>query len=523
MDSKQLQMRISTSAIAFLTAVTVVLPTAAWADEIGRDDLVARLGATAPTGVNVGIGQVEASESAGNFGPNRLLAEFVGKAFTDMSGASGNSGHATFVGQNAYGSTTSIAPGVNRIWVYEAGSFAQGANLSYGNPSTLPLVAPGSLRIFNHSWIGSFGNVTADNEVLRRADYSMNRDDTLFVCGENNGTGSAMSSLMSCGYNGIAVGLTSGGHSAGDVATGVDGTGRMKPELVAPGQFTSFSTPVVSAAAALMYETTNTLPYSSNTNRRKGVTIKSALMCGATHSATWQNQTPTSGPNRGITVKPIDPIYGAGTVNVDRSHRILTGLEATASSTATSAAVASAQPLSSWDYETYAPGTQRHYRIDLNAAADVSVLLAWNRAPGTQWTSGSAPGVLNLRLELKKVIAGVPTSITGDAGIGLFASGNVVSASAVDNVEHLYIKALSAGSYVLSVTRDDVLSISAGSAVSWFVDLPVIFGDIDGSGAVNGADLGLLLGAWGTSGPGDLNNDGVVNGADLGLLLGSWT
>ena len=473
-------MRISTSAIAFLTAVTGVLPTAAWADEVGRDDLVARLGAAAPTGANVGIGQVEGSVSAGNFGPDRLRPEFVGKAFTDMSGPSGNSSHATEVGQNAYGSTTSIAPGINRIWVYEAGSFLYGANLSYGNPSTLPLAAPGSLRIFNHSWIYSFENVTADNEVLRRADYSMNRDDTLFVCGENNGTGSVMFPLMAGGYNGIAVGLTSGGHSAGDIATGVDGTGRMKPELVAPGQYTSYSTPVVSAAAALMYETTNTLPYSSNTTRRKGV-------------------------------------------NVDRSHRILTGLEATASSSATSAAVANAQPLVSWDYEMYSPGTQRHYRIDLSAAADVSVLLAWNRVPGTQWTSGTAPGVLNLRLELKKIIAGVPTSITGDAGIGLFASGNVVSASAVDNVEHLYIKALSAGSYVLSVTRDDVLSISAGSAVSWFVDLPVIFGDIDGSGAVNGADLGLLLGGWGVPGPGDLNNDGNVNGADLGLLLGSWT
>lgn len=525
-DSKQHHMRITPRAVALLTAVSLVAPLSAWADEIGRDTLVARLGAATPTGANVGIGQVEALESAGNFGPNRLLAEFAGKSFIDMSGSSGTSSHATFVGQNAYGTATSIAPGVSSIWVYEAASFAQTANLNFGNSIQTPLVAPSSpvpLRIFNHSWIGSFGNVAFDNEVLRRADYAMNRDGTLFVCGENNGAGSAMSSLMSCGYNGIAVGLTSGGHSAGDIATGVDGTGRMKPELVAPGQFTSFSTPVVSAAAALMYETTNTLPYSSNINRRKGVTIKSALMCGATHSATWQNQTPTSGPNRGITVKPIDPIYGAGTVNVDRSHRILTGLEATASSTATSAAVASAQPLSSWDYEIYAPGTQRHYRIDLNAAADVSVLLAWNRVPGMQWTSGSAPGVLNLRLELKKVIAGVPTSITGDAGIGLFASGNVVSASAVDNVEHLYIKALSAGSYVLSVTRDDVLSISAGSAVSWFVDLPVIFGDIDGSGSVNGADLGLLLGAWGTSGPGDLNNDGVVNGADLGLLLGSWT
>jgi hypothetical protein len=39
---------------------------------------------------------------------------------------------------------------------------------------------------------------------------------------------------------------------------------------------------------------------------------------------------------------------------------------------------------------------------------------------------------------------------------------------------------------------------------------------------VNGADLGLLLGAWGSTGPGDLNGDGTVNGADLGLLLGAW-
>jgi hypothetical protein len=39
---------------------------------------------------------------------------------------------------------------------------------------------------------------------------------------------------------------------------------------------------------------------------------------------------------------------------------------------------------------------------------------------------------------------------------------------------------------------------------------------------VNGGDLGLLLGAWGTSGPGDLDGSGVVDGADLGILLGSW-
>ena len=45
--------------------------------------------------------------------------------------------------------------------------------------------------------------------------------------------------------------------------------------------------------------------------------------------------------------------------------------------------------------------------------------------------------------------------------------------------------------------------------------------DLNGDGIVNGADLGLLLGSWGTSGQ-DINGDGIVDGADLGLLLGAW-
>ena len=50
-----------------------------------------------------------------------------------------------------------------------------------------------------------------------------------------------------------------------------------------------------------------------------------------------------------------------------------------------------------------------------------------------------------------------------------------------------------------------------------------VFGDLDGDGDVDGADLGLLLGNWGGAGVGDLNDDGVVDGADLGLLLGAWS
>ena len=507
-------------------ALALVQASAALADDVGYVELLARLGSAAPTGAGVSVAQVEAQESAGNFGPNRALAEFAGKTFTDMSGPSGSSGHATFVGQNMYGGTTSMARGILRIWNYEAGSWAQGAYLNAGNSAALPATPPGGtapVRVFNHSWIGSFGSTVTDNEVLRRADFAMNRDDTLFVCGENNGAGSAMQPLVSMCYNGIAVGLMSGGHSAGDVPAGIDGAGRMKPEIVAPGQFTSFSTPVVSAAAALLYDAALTAPQSTNANRRKGVAVKSALLCGATHGPSWSNQAPASGASRGITAKPLDPVLGAGTVNVDRAHRILTSNEVAGASSAALAAGAGAQPLVGWDVENFTQSYQRHYRIDLPAAADASFLVTWNRAPLAQWTTGVAPATLNLRLELRRVQGGVASSITGDAGLGIFAGGNVLSASAVDNVEHLFVRGLQPGSYVLSVTRDDASSIAAPAAVSWFVDLPSVLGDLDGNGFVNGADLGVLLGAWGTAGPGDLNADGIVNGADLGILLGAWS
>ncbi len=40
---------------------------------------------------------------------------------------------------------------------------------------------------------------------------------------------------------------------------------------------------------------------------------------------------------------------------------------------------------------------------------------------------------------------------------------------------------------------------------------------------VDGADLGVLLGAWGPGdGVADINGDAVVDGADLGLLVAAW-
>jgi formylglycine-generating enzyme required for sulfatase activity len=68
-----------------------------------------------------------------------------------------------------------------------------------------------------------------------------------------------------------------------------------------------------------------------------------------------------------------------------------------------------------------------------------------------------------------------------------------------------------------------VLALSCGVVHRASAQCP---GDITGNGMVNGADLGLVLAAWGTDGsdePGsDINADGIVNGADLSFVIGAF-
>ena len=52
-----------------------------------------------------------------------------------------------------------------------------------------------------------------------------------------------------------------------------------------------------------------------------------------------------------------------------------------------------------------------------------------------------------------------------------------------------------------------------------------IFGDLDGDGRVDAADIGLVIAFWGPC-PGcdaDLTGDGIVDSSDLGLVIAAWT
>jgi hypothetical protein len=75
------------------------------------------------------------------------------------------------------------------------------------------------------------------------------------------------------------------------------------------------------------------------------------------------------------------------------------------------------------------------------------------------------------------------------------------------------------------IGRVSHVAASALTTVIAIADEAACPADLDGNGTVTGADLGLLLGDWGTPGTAngsDLTGDGVVTGADLGILLGNW-
>ena len=81
--------------------------------------------------------------------------------------------------------------------------------------------------------------------------------------------------------------------------------------------------------------------------------------------------------------------------------------------------------------------------------------------------------------------------------------------------------------YELSLTVTDPLQLATTQTVYIYPDCKGLLmcpADIDHDGTVDGADLGMLIGAWGATGanPADLNGDLLVDGADLGLLIGAW-
>jgi hypothetical protein len=510
---KRLGGRLATAALLASVGMTGI-SAAQLADGFGS--LAERLGPAMPTGAGIGLGIVEArvgDPETGAWGPNPGI--FANQTITFVSGSTGVSGHADMV----LSTLIQRAPGIDDVWSWEALDWLQGGFLRFGS-GIAPAAPPATLRVFNHSWIAGTVDAPTGNEAMRRLDFQVNRDSSMECVGTSNGSTHNTPVILASTFNGITVGHPNGAR-ADTPSGGFDGPGRMKPDIaVGSVGASSTATPVASAAAALLLETALTVPpLSSNVRARRAEVIKACLLAGADRTEAWTNSPVAKGEDRGRTSRPIDFGWGAGFLNVDRSHRILTGDRQVGSTTVPAAT--NIGPVG-WDLSSVLENGSRFWRFEISEEIDeLAVVATWNRTVSSNFGSWS---VMDVDLVLHSVDGLTLQPLTGDDGLEAFFAGNVVSESLVDNVELLMVRGLAAGEYVIEARRKPGAT-TRDVAVAWIMpetSPPARPADLNGDGVVDGADLGLLLLSWGTAGEGDINGDGIVDGADLGLMLQDW-
>ena len=231
--------------------------------------------------------------------------------YTTPNAAGLESGHADVVGNNFYGNAASgpypysdpgAVPGVSTIDNYQADYY-------YDNliaPNVLPSSISSRLhnaRVVNQSF--TFG--AQYTEVDEQYDNYADLYNVLFVSAIGNGSPANPGSPSSC-YNGIAVACI---DLSGTPTVGPTADGRCKPDITAPGGYTSYSTPYVSGCAAILMQAAARGDGGAGTQTNAGDirTVKALLLNGATKPAGWSH----------TSTQPLDLTYGAGEVNVFNS------------------------------------------------------------------------------------------------------------------------------------------------------------------------------------------------------------
>ncbi len=394
---------------------------------VGSDDFRGR---------EIKVGHVEGA--TGDYLPSMQSARFAGVRLAARSGHSKVNSHTHSTASTIYG-RVGLAPGIRDVHFYTASHWMGAAVLRAG--SNQPPTTDGRI-LFTHSWIGSFGPFAID--VLRRADYVIDTYDTIMVVGVNNGRDSPVPPLLASAYNVIAVGKANGESSGG--YTVFEGQGRCKPDVVADRSTTSAATPVVTATVARLLEAASTI--ADGTVATRAEVIKAVLMAGAQKPSDWRCE-----PG-----KPLDEHLGAGIVRFDQSCAILRRGPWDRAQTADG---------NSWDFQSMGPGARRVYRLRVSKViSDVSIVLVWHRhiegGLGQDLLSGAPkwmdrPCVADFNLRVARRDQNGRRNIVGQ------------SESSVDNIEHIYVKTLSAGHYDLEVSRHDHANQDWDYAIAWYM------------------------------------------------------
>lgn len=419
----------------FLLLLVGLLPgsrlEAAALDEIGITTLRTR--DQSLTGSGIAVAQVEApnggdnayqvspaatGQDAGKFNFFDTTHPYpIGGSFSTASD------HANGVAGNFYSTALGASPGVASVQVFEAGYFFNGL---------INQIVPVDVgaQVINQSFIFTDVDAGTTTSIHRSYDNYADQFGTLFINGAGNGGSVSPPAGM---YNGIAVG-------SAEVTLTPLADGRSKPDIIAPGGLTSFTTPYVSGAAAIMMQAALRGDGGADASAASDMrTVKALLLNGASKTTGWSH----------TSAHPLDTAAGAGTLNVDRAHRLLaggkhaaiatTGVTANALHPPPAGLTTPVNPYLGWNFATISNtnsvDTIDHYLFRL-AAADSATFtltstLVWNR-------QRNLTSINNLELYLYNYDT---TEIVA------------VSSSTVDNVEHLYVQNLSPGRYVLQVVK----------------------------------------------------------------------
>lgn len=326
-------------------------------------------------------------------------------------------------------------------------------------------------------------------------------------------------------------------------STGPTENGRCKPDIVAPGNClvavqnepngyeptgsgSSFSTPVVAGAIALLVQKAKEVPDLSPAISPNGgnCVIKAILMNSATKLPYWHKGRLGADDDYD---SPLDYAQGAGMLNaVGAYEHLVAGLSKPGE-----------VPATGWDLnmldKIQTPQSSYEIRIDDPADKLITATLVWNRHYNTEYPFEPAPDKnCNLRLELRAADTDNPNK---DDLLDY-------SDSSVDNVEHIYFAA-KAGytNYKIVVSFSNIENpkepaLNQRYGIAWNVqsrqETPqdgrahddIFWYDINADGIVNEADIHIMINNLLNNTPdsyliGDIRRNGVIDADDIAAIL----
>ena len=406
-----------------------------------------RLATTNLDGAGIRVAQPEANTDANTNDPSAFevnpaavgqpaglftFASGAGSATSFPNAVGNESSHADQVGGNFYGIPNGVATNVAQVDNWDADYFVN--TCIFSNLLVLDDL------VVNQSF--TFGPLSvADQESVDSAydDYAAAYG-TVFVSAANNLGNYPTVCAPGTSYNCISVGAYANGTYGNSIGPTTD-NGRCKPDITALSGVTSFSTPQVAGAVAVLMQAALRGDGGGDTNAAGDPrVIKAVLLNGAVKPVGWTNGT----------ASPLDARYGAGVLNVFNSYEELAGGKHGYVASRTTDILGGAHPpdggtgtvgvLSGWDFNTNSSGTSsdtvNHYYFNVTnglagARFVATATLVWNRQQ-------NQTNINHLDLFLYNC-----------------ANSNLVmcSTSLVDNVEHIFVPQLAPGRYDLQVWK----------------------------------------------------------------------